>query len=329
MPKIFVSTYPFGVSDVTPRKILEETGWEIHYNPHKRKLKPEELAEFAKDSDGIIAGTEKINALLAINSKLQFISRVGIGLDSVPLYLCRERGVKVSYTPDAVTPAVAELTIGLMIAATRFINRSDREIRNNQWTRPVGKRIEYSKIGLIGFGRVGKRVVQLISSFKPMEILINDIKDHANEIQAFQKNLNLNIRQTTKEEIYQTTDIVSLHLPLYSKTKYMIDKKSLELFGKNTFLINTARGELIKEDDLYDALAASQIEGAALDVFEKEPYDGKLKNLENVILTQHIGSCSFDCRYEMEIQAAEELIRFFRNESLLREVPEEEYQYQL
>ena len=140
---------------------------------------------------------------------------------------------------------------------------------------------------------------------------------------------NISIQQVTKEEIYQSSDIISLHLPLYKKTKYMIDKKSLELFNKNSFLINTARGALIHENDLFDALNVKQIKAAALDVFETEPYSGNLRALENVILTQHIGSCSFDCRYEMEIQAAEELIRFFKNETLLREVPDEEYEYQL
>jgi len=329
MFKIFVSTYPFGVNDVYPRTVLEETSWDIRYNPHKRKLKPEELAEFAKDSDGIIAGTENISALLAINPKLQFVSRVGIGLDSVPLHLCRKKGIRVSYTPDAVTPAVAELTLGLMVSLTRFVNQSDREIRNNQWTRPVGKRIEHSRIGLIGFGRVGKMVVRLLSGFKPLEILINDIKDQSNEIQIIRENLNLNIKQTSKEEIYTTADLVSLHLPLYSKTKHMINKDSLKLFRKDTFLINTARGELIDEENLFESLVANKIAGAALDVFEKEPYSGKIKNLENVVLTQHIGSCSFDCRYAMELQAAEELIRFFKKQPLQREVPEEEYQYQL
>ncbi|MBK8395384.1 MAG: phosphoglycerate dehydrogenase [Leptospiraceae bacterium] len=329
MPKIFVSTFPYGVSDVSPRQILENTGWEIKYNPHNRKLKPEELAEFAKDADGVIAGTENMNQLLAINPNLQFIARVGIGLDSVPLSLCREKGIKVSYTPDAVTPAVAELTVGLMIALTRFANRADREIRNDQWTRPVGKRIEHSNIGIIGFGRVGKKLVQLLSSFKPKEILVNDIKDKSEEIKQIANQWNISIQQVTKEEIYQSSDIISLHLPLYKKTKYMIDKKSLELFNKNSFLINTARGALIHEKDLFDALNVKQIKAAALDVFETEPYSGNLRALENIILTQHIGSCSFDCRYEMEIQAAEELIRFFKNETLLREVPDEEYEYQL
>ena len=312
MPKIFVSTFPYGVSDVSPRQILENTGWEIKYNPHNRKLKPEELAEFAKDADGVIAGTENMNQLLA-----------------VPLSLCREKGIKVSYTPDAVTPAVAELTVGLMIALTRFANRADREIRNDQWTRPVGKRIEHSNIGIIGFGRVGKKLVQLLSSFKPKEILVNDIKDKSEEIKQIANQWNISIQQVTKEEIYQSSDIISLHLPLYKKTKYMIDKKSLELFNKNSFLINTARGALIHENDLFDALNVKQIKAAALDVFETEPYSGNLRALENIILTQHIGSCSFDCRYEMEIQAAEELIRFFKNETLLREVPDEEYEYQL
>lgn len=329
MPKIFVSTFPFGISDNAPRRLLEDAKWDVNYNPFTRKLKPEELAEFAKDSDGVIAGTENIDKLLSVNPRLQFVSRVGIGLDSVPLQKCRERGIRVSYTPDAVTPAVAELTLGLMIALTRFVNKSDRQIRNNQWTRPVGKRIQNSKIGVVGFGRVGQMLVRLLFSLQPKEILVNDIRDLSNELVKLRKELNLSIREATQEEIFRTADVVSLHLPLYSKTKNMINEESLNLFNKDTFLINTARGELVQEEALYKALAANKIAGAALDVFKEEPYFGKLRELENVILTEHIGSCSFDCRYAMELQATEELIRFFRKEPLLREVPEEEYKYQL
>lgn len=325
MPKIFVSTYPFGKYDFLPRKLLEQTGFEVTYNPLNRKLKPEELLELARDADGIIAGTEKLDLLVEINSNLKFISRVGIGLDNVPLEICKNKNIRVSYTPDAVTDAVAELTMGLMIDISRQVSFSDREIRRGKWTRPVGKRISESVIGIIGVGRVGKKLIQLLSSFQPKKILLNDIKD----LTEFKKNHpNFNLEVSTKEKIFASSDIISLHIPLYSKTKNLICKAALENFNPEAYLINTARGELCNEEDLFNALQEKKLAGAALDVFSEEPYFGKLRNLESVLLTQHMGSCSYDCRMNMELQATEEMIRFFKNQNLLREVPEEEYKYQ-
>ena len=325
MPKIFVSTYPFGKYDPKPKILLNETNFEIIYNPLNRKLKPEELLEFARDADGLIAGTEKLDLLIEKNSNLKFISRVGIGLDNVPLEICKEKNIRVSYTPDAVTDAVTELTLGLMIDISRKVSFSDREIRQGNWTRPVGKRITESVIGIIGVGRVGKKLIELLSSFQPKKILLNDIQDLTEFIKKHSKQ---NLEIFTKEKIFASADIISLHIPLYSKTKNLICKSVLENFNPEAYLINTARGELCNEEDLFNALQEKKFLGAALDVFSEEPYFGKLRNLESVLLTQHMGSCSYDCRMNMELQATEEIIRFFKTQNLLREVPEEEYKYQ-
>ncbi|MCP4294858.1 MAG: hydroxyacid dehydrogenase [Proteobacteria bacterium] len=158
MPKIFVSTAPFGEFDSTPLNLLNDTGWEYTVNPLDRKLTPQEVADYAEDVDGLIAGTEDIGIVLGKAKNLKIISRVGIGLDSVPLKVCKDRGITVSYTPDAVTMAVAEMTIGLMISASRHLMESDRHLRQRGWKRVQGKRIGESIIGLIGFGRVGKNV---------------------------------------------------------------------------------------------------------------------------------------------------------------------------
>lgn len=324
-PKIFVSTFPFSRYDDLPKKKLVETGWEIKFNPLNRKLKPKELLEFAEDFDGLIAGTENLEEYILSNKNLKFISRVGIGLDSVPLKLCSKKKIKVSYTPDAVTDAVSELTIGLMLDGTRKISFSDKEIRNKKWSRPVGKRLEHSVIGIIGLGRVGKKLVSLLSSFKPKKILVNDIED---KIKFISKHKNLNIEQVSKEEIYSNSDIISIHVPLYSKTKNLISKKEFSFMNLNTCLVNTARGGIINEKDLYLALKQNQIAHACIDVFTEEPYFGELTELENITITEHIGSCSYDCRLKMELEATEELIRFFKNEKLLNEVPISEYKYQ-
>ena len=327
MPKIFVSATPFGDIDSTPIRLLKETGWDYKINPSGRRPTPNEVAELASEYDGLIAGTEDLRLLVERTKKVKIISRVGIGLDSVPLALCREKGITVTYTPDAVTMAVAELTVGIMISLTRHTHISDRNIRQGEWKRRQGKRIGKSTIGIIGLGRIGTNVVKLLAPFGPEEILVNDIKDKTNEIAEF-RDCGLNIRHAEKKGIYRNSDIVSLHIPLSSQSRHLINAETLKHFKKETYLINLARGGIVDEVDLYKALITGQIAGAAIDCFEEEPYCGPLGELENVVLTQHMGSCSFDCHARMEIEATQDLIHFFKGEPLANKVPEEEFYYQ-
>ena len=148
IPKIFVSTSPFGEVTPEPITLLEETGWDFKINPLERKLTPDEVAEMASNCDGLIAGTENIDIVLKKAKRLKIISRVGIGLDSVPLQKCRDMGITVTYTPDAVTMAVAELTIGIMISLTRHVSLADRDIRKGKWKRIQGKRVGKFIIGI-------------------------------------------------------------------------------------------------------------------------------------------------------------------------------------
>lgn len=329
MPKIFVSTSPFGEIDSSPLKLLRETGWEFEVNPYDRKLTPEEVGEMAADCDGLIAGTENINVVMEKAKKLKIVSRVGIGLDSVPLKKCRDRGITVTYTPDAVTMAVAELTVGIMISLTRHVIYADMEIRRSNWKRKQGKRIGNSTIGIIGVGRIGTETIKLLSSFKPEKILVNDIRDISDTIKHLQESTQISIKCASKKEIYRSADIVSLHVPFSPKTKNMINREILKQFRSDSYLINLARGGIVNETDLYYCLKEHQIAGAAIDCFTQEPYSGPLAELDNIILTQHMGSCSFDCRAKMEVQATEDMIRFFNKEELINEVPDEEFEYQL
>jgi D-3-phosphoglycerate dehydrogenase len=325
--KVFVSNYPFARDDKSPLHLLDTDQFEIIVNPLGRKLKPEETAKMAKDCDAIIAGTEDLTPLVMASKKLKLISRIGIGLDSVPLHLCKERNISVAYTPDAVTPAVSELIIGLMVSLTRFVVAADRGIREGKWTRPYGKRIEKSTVGIIGFGRVGYQVARLLTPFHPERVFVNDIIDVTGKISDL-KSKGLNIEQVEKEKIFKESDIITLHLPLTSETKNIINNKTLALMNPWQFLINTSRGGLIDEHQLFTALFEKQIAGAAIDVFQHEPYQGELSNLENVILTQHMGSCSYDCRVQMETEAAESVVRYFSGQDVTRLVPPSEYRYQ-
>ena len=328
IPRIFISTIPFGEVDPSPIQALDKSGFEYSINPLGRKLKADEVAEIAKDYDALIAGTEDTKQLIQSSKKLQIISRVGIGLDSVPLELCKKKGITVCYTPDAVTKAVAEFTVGLMLDLTRHITHADRNQRAGVWKRLQGKRIGESVIGLVGYGRVGSLLAGILSSFKPKKIFVNDLKNKHDEIRSLSEISGVEIKQVEKVIIWKQADVISLHVPLSKLTKDMVGKEEMEMMNSGTVLLNTARGGIINEEELYVSLMEKQILSAAVDVFENEPYQGKLENLENILLTQHMGSCSYDCRAQMELEAVDEVIRFFNQEPLLREVPEEELQYQ-
>ena len=224
----------------------------------------------------------------------------------------KKKDIKVSYTPDAPTEAVSDLTIGLMLDLLRHIHISNSQMHQKKWYRFFGRRLSEVTIGLIGLGRIGSSVLRKLQGFGVQEILVNDIKPDLSLTKEF------NIRWVEKEEIYRTADVISLHLPLNFTTRHMITKKELSLCKSDAILINTARGGIIDEADLYAVLKDKKLGGAAIDVFELEPYVGPLQELERCILTAHLGSMSVDCRTRMEIESTEEAIRFFKRRTFAK-----------
>jgi len=320
MNKILITTVPFGQNDRAPLDLLESNGIEYTINPLNKKLTEDELLELVSDVDVIIAGTEKItDKVMSKAKRLKMISRVGIGLDSVDLMSAEKRGVVVSYTPDAPAPAVAELTIGLMLALLRSIYVSNSEMHLGEWTRYFGRRLSEVTIGIIGCGRIGSRVLQHLNGFGNPKIMVNDRRGKLEAGSA------LNVEWAEKEEIYRSCDIVTVHLPLTAETKNMIRKHHLLSMKSDAIIINSARGGIINESDLYQVLQSGHLGGAAIDVFDLEPYSGDLNKIERCLLTAHMGSMSVDCRSKMEIEATEEAVRFLTGKPLEGLVPEEEY----
>ena len=173
--KAYVSTYPFSVTTEKPKQLLHENGIELRKNEYGRKLTTEELAEELGDSDVLIAGTEYIDERVFKNApNLKLISRVGIGLDNIDFKNCIKRGIRVAYTPDAPTMAVAEMVVGFMIGLSRNFRKSDREIKSGIWQRHMGNLLYGKTIGVIGMGRIGKSVIHLLSTFNA-NFLVNEI----------------------------------------------------------------------------------------------------------------------------------------------------------
>lgn len=323
MPKALITTVPFGDKNRLPLELLEAAGIEYLINPIGRKLKEEELAEMVTDFDVLIAGTEPItDKVMSCAKNLKLISRVGIGLDSVDLLAAERRGIKVSYTPDAPAPAVAELTVGLMLSLLRFTHVANAQLHRGEWHRHFGRRIPEITIGIIGVGRIGQRVLRRLSSFGTPRVLVNDVHPDTKMVPE------LKLEWKDKEEIYRHADVISVHVPLTAHTKDMIRAEHISLMKSDAILINTARGGIINERDLAQALSEGRLGSAAIDVFEHEPYAGPLASIENCLLTSHMGSMSVDCRTRMEIEATEEAVRFLTDKPLQGLVPSEEYNVQ-
>ena len=323
--KVLITTVPFGEINRTPLDLLEKNKIEYLINPLNKKLTSNELAEIVTDFDVIIAGTEQITKeVMDKATNLKMISRVGIGLDSVDLLEAEKRNINLSYTPDAPAPAVAELTIGMMLVLLRSMHVSNSQMHSGAWYRFFGKRLSEVTIGVIGLGRIGLGVLRHLKSFGRPRILVNDV--YTNQKKYISQEFN--VEWVEKEKIYQEADIVSLHLPLTSLTKNLIQKKQLLSMKKDAIIINTSRGGIINENDLYNVMHSGHLSGAAVDVFENEPYNGPLKKIERCLLTSHMGSMSVDCRVKMEIEATEEVIRYLLGKDLEGSVPQEEYDAQ-
>jgi len=326
MRQVIITTAPFAEKNKFPLEMLQENGVSFELNQFGRKLTEAELSSLVYNVEAIIAGTEPINKeVMQKAPKLRHISRVGVGLDNVDLLEAKKRGISVSYTPDAPAPAVAELTVGLMISLLRKANQANLLMHQGRWERLMGRRISEVTLGLIGVGRIGGRVLRRLRGFGSPRVLVNDLLADQSLSRAIPE---LKLEWVSKDLIFQQADLISLHVPLTLKTKGMVGPKEFAAMKPDALIINTSRGGVVDENALYQALKGKKIGGAAIDVFEKEPYDGPLKELPNCLLTSHMGSMSHDCRTRMEIEATEEAIRFLMGKPLLSPVPAEEYELQ-
>lgn len=320
--KVFISTHPFGEVNFLPLKILKELNLNVVFNPYNRKCTEKELIKNIKDIDILIAGTDKISKkVLDFAPNLKLIARVGVGLDGIDLNYAKKRGIKVTYTSMAPASAVAELTLANMLTLIRNIHISNIEMHNKKWKRYFGYDLSVIPIGIIGSGKIGSLVIKKLFSLGIKKIKVNDIKINM----QLKKKYKNKIEWVTKNEIFKTCKLISLHIPLYNKTYNLIDIKKIKLMSKDTILINTSRGGIINEKDLFYALKNNLITSAAIDVFENEPYIGKLSVLNNCLLTSHMGSMTRTCRSNMEIDATREVMRFVKNKPLNEEVPIYEY----
>lgn len=312
--KVFVSTQPFSTVSEVPMKLLLDNGISVKVNQYERSMTSTELAQEIGNSDALIAGIEKVTEEVFQKApNLKLISRVGVGLDGIDFDLCRKYGVRVAYTPDAPTLGVAELCVGMILDLNRKLTSANNNLKNGIWDKHMGNLIYGKTVGIIGMGRIGKSLVHLLSGFN-VNVLAHDIMPDI----AFGK-LN-KIKYVSKDELLKQSDIISIHTPLTKETIDLITSKELKMMKPNAILINTARGGIVSERDLYLALQEKIIAAAALDVFDEEPYRGELVKLDNCLLTSHMGAATIENRLDMELQATQEVIRLLKGEPLSNEI---------
>lgn len=320
--RVLVTNLPFAHINPKPLEMLQQAGAEVVLNPLERPLNEDEYAEMIGGFDYLLAGVEPVTGkVMDGEPNLKLIARIGIGIDNVDLLAARERGIPVTHTPDGPSPATAELTIALMMDVARGVGQADRAIRAKGWKKMVGVRLTESTVGVIGVGRIGKRVIRhLKGGFPGVRILANDIEPD----EEFGRELG--IEWTDKETIYRDCDFVTLHVPRTALTRDMIGAAELAMMKPTCRLLNLARGGLVVEADLAHALRTGEIAAAGFDVFSAEPYTGELAELDNLTMTCHMAANTPDCRLAMESGAVAEVIRMMDGKSPAIPVAEIEYE---
>lgn len=291
-------------------------------SPKETAFSKEEIIERVVDCDAILSiFNQKIDAdIIDAGKNLKIISNFGVGFDNVDVAYATKKGIVVTNTPDPVIEPTAELAFGLMLAAARRISELDRKLRQkdlvkwgvleNMTTTLVGK-----TLGIIGFGRIGQALARR-GVASDMNIVYHNRKPVIKSIENI-----YNAEYLSMDELLRHSDFVSLNIPYTAETFHLIDENELSKMKSTAFLINTARGSVVNENALIDALRNKTIAGAAIDVYEKEPFiSEELLSMDNVVLSPHSGTATHEGRNAMGAFACQNIIRFFQGDNRITRV---------
>ena len=294
--------------DPVLNKILEDNGLKVSYEP---TITPEEILEKIPDFNIVIvrSRTTITKEIIDKAENCKIIARVGVGLDNVDQAAAKAKNIRVINAVEGAMNAVAELVLGLMLSLARQTARGDRAIRDGKWLKKElkGTELRGKYLGIIGMGNIGKRLGRLAKALN-MNIIGYDVIPIDEE---FSKEVGL--MKSDLGTLLQSADYVSIHVPLLDSTYHLIDSQKLSTMKKTAKIINTSRGGVIDEDALYEAIKSGNLGGAALDVFENEPAtDHKLAELDNVILTPHIGAQTKEAQSLAANVIGEKIIQILR-----------------
>jgi D-3-phosphoglycerate dehydrogenase len=302
-PKILVATRSFGSTSSEPWDVLAAAGCETVKADMTQKMTETHLVDLLDGIHGAIVGVVPMTARVMAESRdLKVVSAHGVGVDHIDLKAAAEKGVVIANCPGANTASVCDLTIGLMIAASRNIPAVDRAVRRGEWARYHGSELWRKTLGIVGLGHIGLGVAKRALGFD-MTVLAHDPFIDGTPEQLPQ------IQTVSLDGILQQSDFVTLHAPLTNQTHHIIGSDELAVMKPDAYLINTARGGLVDEGALFKALSAGQIAGAAFDCFADEPpVNSPLLELENLVLTPHIGAHTKESIKRVGVMAAENVV---------------------
>lgn len=291
---------------------FEAAGYECHYCPD---FENEDVLEVIQEYFGIIINskTQIFKAQIDKGINLKFIGRLGSGMEIIDVPYAESKGIKCFSVPEANKDAVAEHAIGMLLSLLRNLNRADKEVRNFIWEREKNRGVELGgkTVGIIGYGNTGKALAKKLSGFD-VKVLAYDkyLSNFSDEY----------VKEATMQNIFEETDILSLHLPLTAETSFFCDAEFVQKFKKDIFLLNTARGKLINLENILFLLKSKKILGMGLDVFENEKpstfeeeekfiYE-KLYALDSVLLSPHIAGWTFESKYKIGNLLSEKIISY-------------------
>ena len=301
---IFVALSTFAERDPRPLGQLQASGMPFRIHSTGKRITPAEVVRDGQDAAVVIAGVEPYDATtLAALPNLRAIVRAGVGVDAIDLAAARDRNIAVMNTPDVPTAAVAELALTVFLALSRNLRRQANSMGARKWERLEAHLIGGRVIGLIGLGRIGKRIAQLARAFDARVIAADPYADPAATRAA-------GVELVPLDRLLREADIVSVHAARTAENPLMLGAVELGMMKPGALLVNLARGGMVEETALVEALRSGQIGGAALDVFSKEPYDGPLCDFENVILTPHNATSTVETRAAMELECVDRALRF-------------------
>ena len=266
--------------------------------PEQPLKNAKDISSFFNNCEVIIAGSEPLHQLVVSSENLKLILRAGVGIDNFPPLLCESKGISWILSESQVIDSVTNYVLGNVLSITSGIHQN-RIIAHPTWRNVMPKGVSESTIGIIGFGRIGSSLLNKLLQFPFAKFMIHDVSKIVLE-ELFNLEQIDRIEQVDLETCLSQSDIVSLHIPLNSSTKNLLNDSNLSLMRQDSWLINTSRGEIVDESSLYEILKNQQLGGAVLDVFLEEPYTGPLIHLRNAILTPHIGTYNLHTRIEME-----------------------------
>lgn len=283
-------------------KLLQNEGLEVVV---KTGMKPEELKEVIKDFDAVIvrSATKLTREIIEAGKSLKVIGRAGVGLDNVDARFAKEQGIKVVNTPGATSISVAELALAHMLAASRFIAQGTMTLKAGKWDKKrfEGTEVFGKTLGVIGCGRIGRELAKRAHALG-MNVIGSDLEGKC-DLEAAHA---AHIKVVPMDELLRTADYISLHLPLTPESRGMIGKAQFEIMKKNCILVDCARGGVVDEKALCEALREGRIRAAAFDVFETEPCapDNPLLALDNFIATPHIGAATAEGQSRAGVEIA-------------------------